>query len=123
MTNMRKIKLIALAVLATCALAVPAISSAAEPDPVVTASGIKLSGCDGTATASLLMYVRGIDCERAIDMANAATSEDEPCPIGWHDRRARLMATYGGKKITGPYVFLCTQKSGKRAFTYKPITG
>ena len=39
--------------------------------------------------------------------------------------RPRLQAIEGGRDITGPSVFLCTQHSGKdlRAFTYKPLTG
>jgi hypothetical protein len=122
--NMRQIKLMVLAALATGALALPAAASAAqEPAPVVTAAGIRVTPCAGKAMAPLAMFVRGVDCKRALHLANSATSEDDPCPDDWHARHIRLKALYGGKRITGPSVFLCTQHAGKRAFTYKPITG
>lgn len=123
---MRQIKLIVLAALAAGALAAPAAASAAQgPDPVVTAGGIRLTPCEGKNTAPLEMFVRGVDCRHALLMANAATTEDDPCPEGWRARHVRLKALYGGRHITGPQVFLCTQRSdkSKRAFTYKPITG
>lgn len=121
---MRQIKLMVLAALATGALVVPAAASAAQqPDPVVTASGIRVTPCEGKAMAPLTMFVRGIDCKRALLLANSATTEDDPCPDDWHSRHVRLKALYGGKQLTGPSVFLCTQHAGKRAFTYKPITG
>ncbi len=124
MNKVRQIKLMVLAVLATGALAAPAVSSAAaKPDPVVTAAGIKVKACEGKDTAALLMFVRGVGCDRALDLANAASSEDDPCPDEWHTRHTRLKALVGGKNLAGPSVFLCTQHSGKRAFTYRPITG
>jgi hypothetical protein len=123
--NMRKIKLLFLAVLATCALAaIPAVSSAAGgPDPVVTANGIKVNPCKGQDFASLAIFVRGVGCGRALDLANEASSGDDPCPIGWHTRHVRLKAGYRGEAITGPSAFLCTQRSGTRAFTYSPFVG
>lgn len=121
---MRQIKLMVLATLATGALALPAAGSAAQqPDPVVTASGIRVTPCAGKAMAPLAMFVRGVDCKRALQLANSATTEDDPCPDDWRSRRIRLKAVHGGKHLTGPSVFLCTQHAGKRAFTYKPITG
>jgi hypothetical protein len=121
---MRKIKLMVVAVLATCALAAPATSSAAgQHDPVVTAAGIRVKPCDGTDLASLSVFVRGVDCGAALDLANAATSGDDPCPEGWFTRHVRLKALYREEDITGPSVFLCSQKSGERAFTYSPFVG
>lgn len=125
MKTIRHIKLMVFAALVTAALAVPAAGSAAGvPAAVVTAAGVKVKPCEGTDTAPLLMFVRGIDCERALALANEASSSDDPCPSRWHTRRrVRLQAVYHGRRTTGPSVFLCTQHAGKRAFTYKPIGG
>lgn len=121
---MRQIKLMVLAVLATCALASPAISSAAgQNDPVVTAAGIRMKPCDGKDLAPLSVFVRGVDCHVALDLANAATSGDDPCPEGWYTRHVQLKALVREEDITGPSVFLCSQKSGERAFTYSPFVG
>lgn len=120
---MRQIKLMVLAALATCALAAPAVSSAAPPTPTVTAAGIKVKACDEKDAAAVLMFVRGVDCGKALDLANEASSADDPCPAEWHGRRVRLKARIDGKNAAGPFVFLCTQKAGKRAFTYHPIIG
>jgi hypothetical protein len=125
MNKIRNVKIMVLAMLAVGALAMPTLSAAAaKPDVVVTAAGIKLNPCKGKDTAPLLMFVRGIGCERALVLANAASSSDDPCLPGWHTRKAvRLHAVYAGKESTGPTVFLCTQKAGKRAYTYKPFGG
>jgi hypothetical protein len=125
MNTIRNIKILILAMLAVGALALPTVSSvAAGSAPVVSAAGIKLDPCDGEETAPLLMFVRGISCERALALANAATSSDDPCLPGWHTRKAvHLEAVWHGKEHQGPAVFMCTQKAGKRAFTYKPIAG
>jgi hypothetical protein len=124
MKKMRNIKLMALAAIAAGALAVPAVGSAAAGQAVtVTAAGIKVKACKEKDVVPLLMFVRGVDCHTALDLANEASSADEPCPLEWHDRRVRLRATIEGKKTAGPSVFLCTQKAGKRAFTYRPVTG
>jgi hypothetical protein len=121
---MRQIKLMVLAVLVTGALVAPAASSAAgQHDPVVTAAGIKVKPCDGKDLASLLVFVRGVDCDTALDLANAATSGDDPCPEGWNTRHVRLKALYREENINGPSAFLCSQNSGKRAFTYSPFVG
>jgi hypothetical protein len=121
--KMRQIKLMVLGVLAACALAAPVVASAAEPAPVITAAGIKVKPCEEKDTAPLLMFVRGVDCGKALDLANEASSSDDPCPFGWHGRRTALKALIHGKSSKGPSVFLCTQKSGQKAFTYKPIGG
>jgi hypothetical protein len=124
MNRMRNVKLMLLAVLATCALGAPAVSSAAEEStPVITASGIKVTACEGKDAAPLLMFVRGVDCDDVLHLAGTAMSGDDPCPDGWHTRHTRLKALLGKKSIAGPSVVLCTQHSGKRAFTYRPITG
>ena len=125
MSKIRNIKVMVLAVLAVGALALPTLSSAAaKPDIVVTVAGIKVNPCQGKAQAPLLMFVRGIGCERALVLANAASSSDEPCIAGWHTRKGvRLQAVEDGKRSVGPTVFLCTQKSGTRAYTYKPFGG
>lgn len=124
MNRMRNIKLMVLAALATCALAAPAVSSAAAGStPVVTASGIKVAPCMGKDTAPLLVFVRGVDCGDALVLANAASSGDDPCPDGWHTRHTRLKALSGKQSIAGPSVFLCTQHAGERAFTYEPFVG
>ncbi len=121
---MRSIKLMVLAALATCAFAIPAVSSAAGGSTApVTAAGIKVKHCEERDTAPLLMFVRGVNCDKALDLANEASSSDDPCPAEWHSRRVRLKARVDGKISVGPFVFLCTQKAGKRAFTYRPITG
>lgn len=124
MNKMRNIKLMVLAALAAGALAVPAVGSAAAgPTAPVTAAGIKVRACEEKDKAPLLMFVRGVDCDKALDLANAATTYDDPCPPEWHTRHVRLKARVEGKVAPGPFVFLCTQKAGKRAFTYHPITG
>jgi hypothetical protein len=123
--NMRQIKITLLGVLAACGLlALPAAGSAAkQPAPVVTAAGIKVKACPGKNTAPLMLFVRGLDCGKGLQLANEATSSDYPCPIGWHFRHARMTALEQGKPLPGPSVFLCTQHSGKRAFTYVPFVG
>ena len=125
MNTIRNIKILILAMLAVGALALPAAGSAAAGSaPVVSAAGIKLNPCKGEDTAPLLMFVRGIGCERALVLANAASSGDDPCLPGWHTRKdVHLKAVLHGKTVPGPAVFLCTQKSGTRAFTYKPLAG
>jgi len=124
MNKMRNIKLMALAAIVAGALAVPAIGSAAGGSTApVTAAGIKVKACEEKDKAALLMFVRGVDCDTALDLANEASSSDNPCPLEWHDRRVRLQARIDGKQSAGPSVFLCTQKAGKRAFTYRPIGG
>jgi hypothetical protein len=121
---MRQVKLMVLVVLATCTLAAPAVSSAAgETAPVVTAGGIRMKPCEGTDMVPVLMFVRGVDCHAALDTANAAMSDDGPCPEGWDTRHVRLKSLYRGRQSTGPSVFLCSQHSGKRAFTYAPFVG
>lgn len=122
---MRNIKLMVLAALVTGALALPAAGSAAAavPTPAVTAAGIKVKECQEKDTSPLLMFVRGIGCDKALDLANEASSGDDPCPAEWHSRRVRLNARVSGKSFAGPFVFLCTQKAGKRAFTYHPLVG
>ncbi len=121
---MGKIKLMVLAALATCALVAPAVSSAAgQAALVVTAGGIKVKPCDGKDQAPLLVNVRGVGCDAALDLANAGTSEDDPCPAGWNTRHVVLKAVDGGELIKGPKVFLCSQNAGRKAFTYKPFVG
>jgi len=124
MNKMRNIKLMALAAIVAGALAVPAVGAAAAGStPQVTAAGIKVKPCEDKDKAPLLMFVRGVDCDTALTMANEATSADEPCPLEWHSRHVRLRAQGEGKSATGPFVFLCTQKAGNRAFTYRPVGG
>ena len=124
MNKMRQIKIMVLAAIAAGALAVPAVGSAAGGSTApVTAAGIKVKACEEKDMAPLLMFVRGVSCDTALDLANEATSGDDPCPLEWHSRHVRLKALVEGKVATGPFVFLCTQKAGKRAFTYHPITG
>jgi hypothetical protein len=121
---MRKLKFMVLAVLATCAVAVPAAASAAGGNaPAVTAGGIKVKPCDGPDYAPLLVNVRGVDCKEALDLANEGTSEDDPCPEGWNTRHVVLKAVADGESIEGPNVYLCARKSGQTAFTYKPFVG
>ena len=123
MKKMRNAKLMVLAAVAAGALAVPVAGSAAAPTAPVKAAGIKVKACTDKDQAALLMFVRGVGCDKALNLANEASSGDEPCPLGWHGRRVRLQARIGGKNSPGPTVFLCTQKAGKRAFTYRPISG
>jgi hypothetical protein len=123
MNKMRNIKLMVLAAIAAGALAVPAIGSAAGPTAPVTAAGITVKACEGEETGPLLIFVRGVGCDSALDLTNEASSGDGPCPEGWHGRHVRLKAEIGGKNTAGPFVFLCTQKAGQRAFTYRPIGG
>jgi hypothetical protein len=124
MNKMRNIKLTFLAAIVAGALAVPAVGSAAGASTApVTAAGIKLKACQEKDVAPLLMFVRGISCGKALDLANAATTYDDPCPAEWNTRHVRLQARVDGKVVSGPFVFLCSQKSGRRAFTYHPVTG
>jgi hypothetical protein len=124
MNKIRNIKIMVLAAIAAGALAVPAVGLAAGGSTApVTAAGIKVKACEEKDKASLLLFVRGIDCDTALDLANEATSSDDPCPVEWHTRHVRLKAQVEGKVATGPFVFLCSQKAGKRAFTYHPVTG
>jgi hypothetical protein len=123
--NMRQIKITILGVLAACALlALPAVGSAAkQPAPVITAAGIKVKACTSKDTAPLVIFVRGVDCGQALDLANLATSADYPCPEGWNFRNVQLKARVRGKQVPGPMVFLCSRNSGRNAFTYHPLNG
>jgi hypothetical protein len=124
MKKMRQIKLMALAAVVAGALAVPAVGSAAGGSATpVTAAGIKVKPCTEKDVLGLLMFVRGVDCHTALVLANEASSGDDPCPLEWHSRRVHLKARIDGKITPGPSVFLCTQKAGKRAFTYIPTPG
>jgi hypothetical protein len=125
MSTVRRIKLLALAAIASSLLLVPATSSAAEPSPAFTAGGISVNACMGKDLAPLLIFVHGVDCDRALSLANSATSDDDRCPDGWNTEHQRLKALDGERRITGPLVSLCTRGSGRnqRAFTYRVLPG